>query len=138
MCIRSTGKSSRRGFWETEISVGRLRYPRSSIFLNHWLVARTGEEVVAREVFDRFKRFADHDAGYSMAKLIVQIHAASAVYREFITRAGALTGPIDRLWMFGYRTGVLESEVIKSLVLCLLDLYRTRFPGHTFVLCRLA
>ena len=24
-----------------EISVGRLRYPRSSIFLNHWLVART-------------------------------------------------------------------------------------------------
>ena len=114
-------KEFETGFWETEISVGRLRYPRSSIFLNHWLVARTGEEVVAREVFDRFKRFADHDAGYSMAKLIVQIHAASAVYREFITRAGALTGPIDRLWMFGYRTGVLESEVIKPLVLCLLD-----------------
>jgi hypothetical protein len=30
------------GFWETEISVGRLRYPRSSLFLNHWLVANTG------------------------------------------------------------------------------------------------
>ena len=56
-------KEFETGFWETEISVGRLRYPRSSIFLNHWLVARTGEEVVAREVFDRFKRFADHDAG---------------------------------------------------------------------------
>jgi hypothetical protein len=59
-------KEFETGFWETEISVGRLRYPRSSIFLNHWLVARTGEEVVAREVFDRFKRFVDHDARLSL------------------------------------------------------------------------
>src|SRR5690606_31879695 len=48
-------KDFETGFWETEISVGRLRYHRSSIFLNHWLVARTGEEVVAREIFERFK-----------------------------------------------------------------------------------
>src|SRR5262245_32947696 len=109
------------GFWETEVSVGRLRYPRSSIFLNHWLVARTGEEVVAREVFDRFKRFADHDAAIPMTKLVEQVHRASAVYRQFIVSAAALTGPIDRLGLFGYRTGVLESEVIKPLVLCLLD-----------------
>ena len=38
----SNWKEFETGFWETEISVGRLRYPRSSIFLNHWLVARTG------------------------------------------------------------------------------------------------
>src|SRR3974377_736994 len=56
-------KNFRTGFWENEISGGRLRYPRSAIFLNHWLIARTGEEVVAREVFDRFKRFADHEVG---------------------------------------------------------------------------
>ena len=72
-------KDFETGFWETEISVGRLRYPRSSIFLNHWLIARTGEEVVAREVFDRFKRFADHDAGLPMTRLITQIHDASRV-----------------------------------------------------------
>ena len=35
-------------FWEEEVSVGRVRLPRSSVFLNHWLIARTGEEVVAR------------------------------------------------------------------------------------------
>ena len=35
-------KDFETGFWEMEISVGRLRYPRSSIFLNHWLIARTG------------------------------------------------------------------------------------------------
>ena len=74
-------KEFETGFWETEISVGRLRYPRSSIFLNHWLIARTGEEVVAREVFDRFKRFADHDARLPMTRLIVQFttrHASTA------------------------------------------------------------
>lgn len=114
-------KDFETGFWEAEVSVGRLRYPRSSIFLNHWLIARTGEEVVAREVFDRFKRYADHDAHMPMIKLIEQVHRASQVYRHFITAAGTLTGPIDRLGLFGYRTGVLESEVIKPLVLCLLD-----------------
>jgi len=114
-------KEFETGFWETEISVGRLRYPRSSIFLNHWLIARTGEEVVAREVFDRFKRFADHDAGLPMTELIVQVHNASHVYRQFVTCASTHAGPIDRLGLFGYRTGVLESEVIKPLVLCLLD-----------------
>jgi hypothetical protein len=76
-------KEFETGFWETEISVGRLRYPRSSIFLNHWLVARSGEEVVAREVFDRFKRFADHDAGLPMASVLEQVHRAAAVYRDF-------------------------------------------------------
>jgi len=114
-------KEFETGFWETEISVGRFSYPRSSIFLNHWLIARTGEEVVAREVFSRFKRFADHDAGLPMTKLITKVHSASQVYREFITKAATLTGPIDRLGLFGYRTGVLESEVIKPLILCLLD-----------------
>ena len=37
-------------FWEKEVNVGRVSIPRSSVFLNHWLIARTGEEVVAREV----------------------------------------------------------------------------------------
>ena len=80
-------KEFETGFWETEISVGRFRYPRSSIFLNHWLTARTGEEVVAREIFDRFKRFADHESAVPMVKLLTQIHDASHVYRQFVTAA---------------------------------------------------
>jgi hypothetical protein len=125
-------KDFETGFWETEVSVGRLRYPRSSIFLNHWLIARTGEEIVAREVFDRFKRFADHDGGMPMITLIEQVHRASQVYREFITDASTLSGPIDRLGLFGYRTGVLESEVIKPLVLYLLDPEESAIPPQQF------
>jgi hypothetical protein len=118
---QSNWKEFEAGFWEAEISVGRFRYPRSAIFLNHWLIARTGEEVVAREVFHRFKQFADHEAGLPMPKLLEQLHAAASAYRRFITVSSTHTGPIDRLGLFGYRTGVLESEVIKPLVLCLLD-----------------
>lgn len=126
-------KDFETGFWETEINVGRLRYPRSSIFLNHWLIARTGEEIVAREVFDRFKRFADHDSGLTMTKLLMQIYTASRVYRNFITESSLYTGPIDRLGLFGYRTGVQESEVIKPLVLCLLDPEQEKVPDAQFV-----
>src|SRR3974377_701347 len=40
-------------FLEKEVSVGRVRSPRSSIFLNHWLISKTGEEILTREVFTR-------------------------------------------------------------------------------------
>jgi len=114
-------KDFETGFWETEISAGRVRHQRSSMFLNHWLIAKTGEEILAREVFYRFKTYADFDSGASMIELLGQIHRAGAVYRRFVEAAGQLTGPIDREGLFAYRTGVLESEVIKPLVLFLLD-----------------
>ncbi|MEQ1759424.1 MAG: DUF262 domain-containing protein [Vicinamibacterales bacterium] len=124
----SKWKEFETAFWEAEIGVGRRRYPRSSVFLNHWLVARTGKDVVDREVFDRFKRFATYEAGVPMLELLGQIDAAARVYRDFVTKASSYTGPIDRLGLFGYRTGVLESEVIKPVVLCLLDPRESRIP----------
>lgn len=113
-------KDFESAFWEADISVGRLRYPRSSIFLNHWLIARTGEEVVAREVFSRFKRFA-FETDQPMDSLLAQVDRAARVYREFVQTGESSSGPIDRLGLFAYRTSVLESEVIKPLVLQLLD-----------------
>jgi hypothetical protein len=114
-------KEFETAFWETTISVGRVNTPRSSLFLNHWLIAQSGEEVVARSVFDRFKRYAEHDSGLPMTTLIKHINTASKVYRSFVESAIVQTGQIERLGLFGYRTSVLESEVIKPLVLYLLD-----------------
>jgi Protein of unknown function DUF262/Protein of unknown function (DUF1524)/Restriction Enzyme Adenine Methylase Associated len=127
-------KEFETGFWETEVSVGRIRSPRSAVFFNHWLVARTGEEVVAREVFNRFKRFADQRAedGSQIGNLLEEVHAAATVYRTFITTASMVIGPVDRLGLFGYRTGVLESEVIKPFVLCLLDPEEEQIPPAQF------
>ena len=116
----SNWKDFETGFWEAEMSFGRLKYSRSSIFLNHWLIERTGDEVVAREVFSRFKSYSDFDADVAMAELIQQIHRASKVYRSFVDGASALN-PIDRIQLFAYRTSVLESEVFKPVVLWLQD-----------------
>ncbi|TWU02711.1 GmrSD restriction endonuclease domain-containing protein [Stieleria varia] len=116
-------------FWEKEISVGRSFYPRSAIFLNHWLISKTGEEVVAREVFSRFKLYAD-ESGEPMGTLLVQIKAAADVYRDFTERGGVLTGSIDRVGLFAYRTGVLESEVVKPLVMFLLDPQLAAIPSE--------
>jgi hypothetical protein len=124
-------KEFETGFWETEVGAGRLRYPRSSLFLNHWLIARTGTEIVAREVFDQFKRYC-HDAGGSMLSLVDQLHQAAVVYRSFIDSAASEGGRIDRLALFGYRTGVMESEVIKPLVLWLKDPGLPKIPDAQF------
>jgi hypothetical protein len=114
-------KEFETGFWETEISAGRVRHQRSSMFLNHWLIAKAGEEILAREVFHRFKAYADFESGVSMTELLAQLHRAGRQYRGFVSAAGQFTGPIDRLGLFAYRTGVMESEVVKPLVLFLLD-----------------
>lgn len=108
-------------FWEEDVNVGRTNIPRSSVFLNHWLIARTGDEVVAREVFARFKTYADYQAGHPMLDLLKEIHRAAAIYREFIEKAEVLNGPLDRVGLFAYRVKTLESEVIKPVLLALLD-----------------
>src|SRR5205823_5529547 len=88
-------KEFETGFWEAEVNFGRLRYSRSSILMNHWLISRTGEETVAREVFARFKRYADHESGVSMAEVVAQVHRSGAVYRSFIEGASA-SNPVIR------------------------------------------
>src|SRR5690606_18328530 len=82
-------------FWEEEVSVGRVKHQRSSVFLNHWLVARTGEEVVAREVFSGFKAYADYHDGRPMIELLQDIHRAAGIYREFTEKAENLDAPLD-------------------------------------------
>jgi hypothetical protein len=113
-------KDFETGFWETEVNFGRLKYSRSSIFLNHLLISRTGQEIVAREVFSRFKTYADFDITVPMSSLLQELARAAKIYRSFIEGATA-SNPIDRLQLFAYRTGTLESEVFKPIILWLLD-----------------
>lgn len=88
---------------------------------------------MAREVFTRFKSFALFDAALPMPDLLQEIDSAARVYRDFVVRSSAATGPIDRLGVFGYRTGVLESEVIKPLVMYRLDPQEPAIPHDQLV-----
>jgi hypothetical protein len=114
-------KDFETAFWETEVSAGRLRYQRSSLFINHWLISRTGEEIVAREVFSRFKTFADYEANVPMNELLQQMSRAARVYRRVTEAADNVAGQIDRIGLFAYRIKAMESDVMKSALLALLD-----------------
>lgn len=122
-------KEFETAFWETEVSAGRLRYQRSSLFLNHWLISRTGEEIVAREVFSRFKIFAEHEANVPMDVLLQQISRAARVYRQMTEAADNVSSDIDRIGLFAYRTKAMESDLMKSVLLALLDGERPPIPG---------
>ncbi len=84
------------GFWEVEISAGRARHPRASVFLNQWLIARTGEEVVAREVFSRFKKYA-FDAAKPMKVLLQELKRSAGLYRTWIEASSQSSGPLPPL-----------------------------------------
>jgi hypothetical protein len=114
-------KDFETAFWETEVSAGRLRHQRSSLFINHWLISRTGEEIVAREVFSRFKTFADHEANVPMDELLQQMSRAALVYRRVTEEGDNTSGQIDRVGLFAYRIKAMESDVMKSALLALLD-----------------
>src|SRR5262249_37195761 len=114
-------KEFETAFWETEVAAGRFRHQRSSLFLNHWLVSRTGEEIVAREVFSRFKRFAEHDASGPMDVLIQQMSRAADVYRVVTEAADNSSGDINRIGLFAYRIKAMEIDLMKSALLALRD-----------------
>jgi Protein of unknown function DUF262/Protein of unknown function (DUF1524) len=123
-------KEFETAFWEAEVSSGRLRHQRSSLFLSHWLIAKTGEEIPAREVFYRFKHYADYESGVSMDELLRQLYQASGTYRSLSDRNGHTSSNIDQLGLFAYRTGVMESDAVKPLVLYLLDSDELRIPDE--------
>ena len=108
-------------FWEEEVSTGRVKYQRSSLFINHWLISKTGEEVLAREVFSRFKAYADFESGITMPEILEKIHASSLVYKTLNDAATNLESEIDVFGLFSYRLKVLELDALRPLIMYLLD-----------------
>lgn len=109
------------GFWEKEAGSGRNAMARSSLFLNQWLIAQTAEPIGAREVFSRFKHFATHDSDAPMGDLLPTIHRAALDYQSWTEAAHTKDGALDRLSLFVYRIGALDSEAAKPLLIWLRD-----------------
>ena len=108
-------------FWEQEVSYGRVKYQRSSLFINHWLVAKTGEDVLAREVFSRFKSYADFESKKTMLELLEQICLSAGVYASIYELGDEREKDLDRTALFAYRLKVLELDVVRPLFLYLVD-----------------
>lgn len=105
-------------FWEAEVTTGRLTYPRSSLFLSQWLIAQTGQELTAREVFNRFKHYVE-DLSQPVDELLPRLHAAARTYQELVKSSLESSGQLGHLPLFLYRISTLDSQVFTSLVIWL-------------------
>lgn len=115
-------------FWEAEISVGRVLYSRSSLFLTQWLIAMTGEEITVREVFSRFKRFATESLG-SIEELLPRLSRSAETYRAITEASTQKTGQLSDLELFVYRVGVLNTETFKPVLIWLTDPEQEPIPS---------
>ena len=110
-----------KSFWEREISVGRRSYSQSSIFLTHFLVSRTGEVVLAAEVFNRFKRFVTTEWNQPTVKLVEEIFELATLYERASERASLETGELNSIELFLYRMQTLDTDSVRPLFLHLID-----------------
>lgn len=106
-------------FWMKEVSVGRSLVSRSSLFLNQWLVSRTGEEVSPQATFNRFKSYVELEAGHKMVDLLAVIKQQAHLYEAWTEAAARPGGSLDPTEMAVYRMQAGGVEVLKPLLIWL-------------------
>lgn len=114
-------KEFETSFWERDVSYGRVKFQRSSLFINHWLISKTGEEVLNREIFSTFKNYADYESKVKMIDLLQQIHQAAVSYRELVEASEKKEGDLSRVELFAYRLNSMELDVLRPILISLID-----------------
>lgn len=112
-----------KSFWTKEVRIGRYSLERLSLFLNHWLVAQTGEEVSTRSTFTRFKSWHEQ-SGRPMTKVLDSLHRQALLFEQWVHEAGRTEGDIGQVPLFLYRTEAAELEAVKPVLLGLFDVER--------------
>jgi Protein of unknown function DUF262/Protein of unknown function (DUF1524)/Restriction Enzyme Adenine Methylase Associated len=106
-------------FWETEVSVGRYRVSRGSLFLNQWLASRLGEEIGPQQTFARFKAYVEHESAQSMGKLLPTIKRQADIYEAWTIAAEDRDRQLSAVEMAVYRMKASELELLKPLLIWL-------------------
>lgn len=120
-----TGKAYREDwpfetkFWMKDVSVGRNFVSRSSLFLNQWLVSRSGEEVSPQATFNRFKSYVELEAAHKMADLLPVIKQQAEQYEAWTEAAARPGGSLNAVEMSVYRMQAGGVEVLKPLLIWL-------------------
>lgn len=106
-------------FWMKDVSVGRNFVSRSSLFINQWLTARTGEEVSPQSTFNRFKSYVELECELSMADLLPEIKLQAQQYESWTEAANRPNGSLSATEMAVYRMQAGGVEVLKPLLIWL-------------------
>jgi hypothetical protein len=114
-------------FWEAEVSSGRIKYQRSSLFFNHWLVAQTARDVPTRNIFSEFKFFTA-ESNLGIVEILNGIQKSSIAFQLASEKSQSPTDELDFVQMFFYRLSNLDTEVVKPVVIWLLDPSQNEIP----------
>lgn len=125
-------------FWMKEVSVGRNFVSRSSLFINQWLVARTGEEVSPQATFNRFKSYVELESGHKMGDLLPVIKKQAQLYEAWTEAAARPGGSLDASEMAVYRMQAGGVEVLKPLLIWLHEPGRDLAPDSIDMIIRAA
>ncbi|EGD57089.1 GmrSD restriction endonuclease domain-containing protein [Gordonia neofelifaecis] len=106
-------------FWAAEVSIGRYLASRSSVFINQWLMARTGEDVRLQATFTRFKSYVAHLPDSRVGELLPVIKQQADAYEGWTNAASRAEGSLDRTELAVYRMKAAGSEVLKPLLIWL-------------------
>lgn len=115
-------------WWEQQITTGRITNPRSSLFLWQWLTTRTLSEFPIREVFSQFKHHVN-TVEKDILAFLKKIRAAADRYRAIIEAGEKTHGPLNRLELFSYRIGALDSEIARPLIIWLGEPEQASLPA---------
>jgi hypothetical protein len=107
-------------FWEQEVSSGRVLWSRSSLFLTQWLTSQTRKDTPAREVFSSFKHYVE-DSDQSIREILAHIRDCAQIYRALAESTADHHKPLSTVERFAYRTGTMQSELLKPIVIWLTD-----------------
>lgn len=106
-------------FWEEQVGVGKQYIGRSSLFLNQWLVSRTGDEISPSSTFTRFKYFVEHESTMKMADLLPLIKEEADTYEAWVQAARDSARQLDVVQMAVYRMTTAQSQVLMPLLIWL-------------------
>jgi hypothetical protein len=116
-------------FWEKEVSAGRYKITRSSLFLNQWLISRTGEEVGPTATFTRFKSYVLSDEGRTMLDLLRDIRRQADAYESWTRAAADPKADLDAFGLHVYRMDALQLELTKPVLILLTEPGRSYTPA---------
>ena len=106
-------------FWEAEVSVGRYFISRSSLFLNQWLISRTGDEIGPQSTFARFKYFIEHETDRSMQELLPEIKQQADTYQAWTDASEDPDRQLSIVELAFYRMRANGIELLKPLLIWL-------------------
>lgn len=114
-------------FWESEVTYGRNRISRSSLYLTHWLIAEVADDIYSYAVFGAFKNFVS-ESQKPMLKILEELNRAAVAYRKILEQAANPTSNLDVIEMFAYRISVMDQDAIRPLLVWLCDPNRGEIP----------